>query len=302
MIILLGGTGYVGSAFRAEMERRSIEFTNISRSRVDYTNTDVLYKLICDIRPTFLINAAGYTGKPNVDSCEQDKANCLIGNAVLPGVIRTVCEQLEIPWGHVSSGCIYTGSKPNGSGFNETDPPNFCFRTDNCSFYSGTKAIGEECLSDSDSNYIWRLRIPFDSVDSPRNYISKLLRYERLLEATNSISHLQDFVSACLQCWEKKVPFGIYNITNTGSVTTHHVVEMIKHHLKPNREFDFFIDEDQFMQLAAKTPRSNCVLDNSKLLSVGIRISSVEEALDRSLRSWQPQAIQSTIDPRSVPA
>ena len=35
----------------------------------------------------FLINAAGYTGKPNVDACELHKADCLMGNAVLPGII-----------------------------------------------------------------------------------------------------------------------------------------------------------------------------------------------------------------------
>ena len=33
----------------------------------------------------------------------------LQGNAVLPGIIREVCEDLKIPWGHVSSGCIYSG-------------------------------------------------------------------------------------------------------------------------------------------------------------------------------------------------
>ena len=37
-------------------------------------------------KPRFLINAAGYTGKPNVDACELAKADCLDGNAVLPGL------------------------------------------------------------------------------------------------------------------------------------------------------------------------------------------------------------------------
>ena len=99
----------------------------------------------------------------------------------------------HIPWGHVSSGCIYTGSKADDSGFTELDPLNFSFRTNNCSIYSGTKALGEECLSHSNSTYIWRLRIPFSNEDSPRNYISKLLRYDTLLDARNSISNLTEF-------------------------------------------------------------------------------------------------------------
>jgi hypothetical protein len=44
-------------------------------------------------------------------------------------------------WKSGSSGCIYTGSRPDGSGFTEENPPNFNFRQNNCSFYSGTKAL-----------------------------------------------------------------------------------------------------------------------------------------------------------------
>ena len=70
-------------------------------------------------KPRFLINAAGYTGKPNVDACELAKADCLNGNAVLPGTIRQVCEDLKITWGHVSSGCIFSGRRPDGGGWTE---------------------------------------------------------------------------------------------------------------------------------------------------------------------------------------
>ena len=89
----------------------------------------------------------GIRAKPNVDACEMHKAECLAGNAVLPGTIAQACEAANVPWGHVSSGCIYTGSRPDGSGFTEEDAPNFSFRQNNCSFYSGTKALGEEVLA-----------------------------------------------------------------------------------------------------------------------------------------------------------
>ena len=54
------------------------------------------------------------------------------------------------------------------------------------------------------------------------------------------------------------------------------------------REGEFFESEDQFMQLAAVAPRSNCVMDNSKLLSTGVSMSHVEDAIVKSLRSWVP--------------
>jgi dTDP-4-dehydrorhamnose reductase len=209
---------------------------------------------------------------------------------VLPGIVAEACVAAGVPWGHVSSGCIYTGARPDGSGFTETDTPNFTFRTNNCSFYSGTKALGEEVLADKANVYIWRLRIPFNNVDNPRNYLTKLIRYQRLLEATNSISQLEEFCAATFACWEKRIPFGTYNVTNPGTVTTREVVDLIRKAGVSNKEFSFFKDESEFMHVAAKTPRSNCAMDSSKLARAGIAMTEVREALERDLRAWQKAA------------
>ena len=287
MIYLLGGSGYVGSAYQALLQRRGVPFRTLRRAEFDYTDTAALTALLRREKPDFLINAAGYTGKPNVDACELHKAECLFGNAVVPGRIAAACAAAGVPWGHVSSGCIFTGARPDGSGFTETDAPNFTFRTNNCSFYSGTKALGEEALVGAPDTYLWRLRIPFNEVENPRNYLTKLLRYSTLLEATNSISQLDEFVAATLACWEKRVPFGTYNVTNPGQVTTHEVVELIKQSGVCRKEFVFFKDETDFMAKAAKTPRSNCVMNSAKLAAVGIHLTEVHEAVARDLRHWQ---------------
>lgn len=287
MIYLLGGSGYVGSAYQALFVRKGIRYRNLKRSEVDYGDVAKLISVLRADKPSFLINAAGYTGKPNVDACEIRKAECLEGNAVLPGKIAEACAVAGVPWGHVSSGCIYTGTRSDGRGFTENDPPNFTFRQDNCSFYSGTKALGEEVLVQAPNVYIWRLRIPFDYRDSPRNYLTKLMRYERLLEATNSISQLQEFVGSTFACWEKRVPFGIYNVTNPGEVTTRQVVAHILSSGVCKKDYVFFKDELDFMNVAAKTRRSNCILSSEKLASVGIKMTEVNEAIERDLKRWQ---------------
>lgn len=290
MIYLLGGSGYVGQAYQSLLARKGIPFRNLRRADLDYTNGDALRAALLRDKPHFLINAAGYTGKPNVDACELHKHECLFGNAVLPGIVADACAAAGVPWGHVSSGCIFTGARADGSGFTETDPPNFTFRTNNCSFYSGSKALGEEVLAGKPEVYVWRLRIPFNQVDNSRNYLTKLLRYQRLLDAANSISQLDEFCAATFACWEKRVPFGTYNVTNPGHVTTREVVDLIKRSGVSNKEFTFFKDEAEFMQLAAKTPRSNCVMDSSKLAAVGIQMTEVHEAVSRDLRNWQRAA------------
>jgi UDP-glucose 4,6-dehydratase len=284
MYLILGTNGYVGAYFLKYLNQCGLSVRGLSRKEVDYSNTGKLASFLKDIKPTFIINAAGYTGKPNVDACELAKAECLSGNAVLPGIIREVCEDLNIPWGHVSSGCIFSGRRPDGEGWTEDDSPNFSFRSPPCSFYSGTKALGEEVLEGAENCYIWRLRIPFNDERSPRNYLQKLLSYDSLLEAENSVSHLGEFVEKCVECFENEVEPGIYNMTNPGSVTTRQVTEWMREEGVTDKQFQFFEDEEQFMSKAAKTPRSNCVLDTTKAEKAGIAMRPVEEAMRESMQ------------------
>src|SRR5262249_39053274 len=158
LIVLLGAAGYIGQAFAEELERRQYHFLPLSRKNVDYANFDTLARFLRERKPAFLINAAGFTGKPNVDACETTKSDTIAGNTLLPQTIADACAAEEIPWGHVSSGCIYSGAKivRNGSaqverdmtrpdlralveqspavirGFTEADKPNMCFREPPC--------------------------------------------------------------------------------------------------------------------------------------------------------------------------
>ena len=317
MILLLGGTGYIGQAFASELRRRDWVFRTVSRREVDYTRYPLLSDLLKQLKPEFVVNCAGFTGKPTVDACEIARADTLQGNTLLPHTIAHACVAQGVPWGHVSSGCVFAGSKvADGSGnlrvekdllkpelksllldhrelfhgFVEEDAPNFSFRDGPCSFYSGTKALGEEAIAGLGSVFIWRLRIPFDEFDTGRNYLSKVQHYPRVYENVNSLSHRSDFARACLDLWERRAPFGIYNATNPGFVTTRQVVGLVQKHLQPARRFEFWESDEEFYAQAAKTPRSNCILDISKLLKTGVKLRPVEEALEAALRSWRPQA------------
>ena len=102
--------------------------------------------------------------------------------------------------------------------------------------------------------------------------------------------HRLDFVRACLDTWELRAPFGIYNVTNPGFVTTRHVVELVEKYLKPAKKFEYWESDEEFYKVAAKTPRSNCVMDISKLLKAGVKVRPVEEALEHALKNWKPEA------------
>lgn len=315
MILLLGASGYVGQAFVTELQRRNQPFMPLSRLEADYSRFETLVAYLRKARPAFVINAAGYIGKPNVDACENAKADTLLGNVVLPVTIAHACLEAAVPWGHVSTGCIYNGAKirddsgdwrmeleltrpevrglfdtkPDAfKGFTEEDEPNFSFRHPPCSFHNGTKLLAEETIEGVGQVYVWRLRIPFDEFDSPRNSLSKLQRYPKVYDNINSFSHRGDFVRACLDLRERRAPFGIYNVTNPGAISTRRIIELITRILKPARHFEFFTDDTEFYQAGVKAPRSNCILDTTKLLAAGVRLRPVEEAMEHALKNWTP--------------
>jgi dTDP-4-dehydrorhamnose reductase len=315
MILLLGASGYMGQAFATELRRRRYSFIPLTRRAIDYTSFELLFDYIRKLKPEFIINAAGYPGRPNVDACETAREETLFANTLLPQTISRACSMTSTPWGHVSSGCIYHGAKlidEKGTrivegaelrqlfagspekifGYTEWDEPNFSFRNAPCNFYSGTKTLAEEAIRGVGDVYLWRPGMPFNERSEPRNFLWRIQNYAKVFNGVNSLSHLDDFVRACLDLWERQAPFGVYNMTNPGAVLTRQVVEMIERILKPNRHFEFWKDEEEFYRLGAKAPRSNCVLDVSKLLVAGVKVRPVEEALEDSLRNWNVAAMR----------
>ena len=295
MFIVLGKTGYIGSAFVQYLQEHDIDHVALSRRDVDYTNEKIFKKYLQDgwkntnhhfwkLQAGGIINCSGYIGKPNVDACELAKAETLIGSSNLPEKIARICGEMNVPFIHISSGCIYGGYDKD---FSENDPPNFDFQ--NGSFYSGSKALAERLIAATNKDsYIFRLRIPFDEHNSPRNYITKMLSYDKLLNAVNSMSHRKDFVTACVELAMSKSPYGIYNLTNPGRVDTKTVIDMIKKHQPDLREsFTFYEDEDTFLG-DVTAPRSNCVLDTSKMEAVlgAKKMRPLEAALEESIINY----------------
>jgi len=316
MILVLGASGFVGRAFTDELRRRGHGYVPLSRQAIDYTRFDLLFDYLRRIRPRFVINAAGFTGATGEDECEEAQEQALAANTFLPQTIARACLMTRTPWGHVSSGWVYAGAKvaENGTlrvqedleapefrrllvehperigGFTERDEPNFSFRHAPCSFYSGTKALAEEALQGMGRIYIWRPGLPFNDEAASRNFLWRIQQDDRLHDAVNSFSHAEDFVKACLDLWERQASFGIYHVANPGVVTVRQVIQMIQRILKPDRPFEFWEDPAAPHPARARGCRPSCLLHVGKLLEAGVNMRSAREALEDSLRRWQPAA------------
>lgn len=89
-----------------------------------------------------MLTPAPLQGRPNVDWCEDHKAETIRSNVIGTLNLTDCCFQAGIHCTVFATGCIYHYDETHpigGSGFKETDPANF-----KGSFYSETKGHVEE--------------------------------------------------------------------------------------------------------------------------------------------------------------
>ena len=282
MILLVGSSGYIGKEFAKQLEINNLKFISLSHKECTKSH---LINLIKEYDIKYIINCAAFVGKPNIEVCEFEKDKCIEGNILLPIFLKEVCEQADIIYGHISTGCLYDGKSSSPKGYNENDEPNFTFEKNNCGFYTGCKALTEKIVKQYPKSYIWRIRLPFENINNNRNYISKIIKYDTLITEANSITNKKEFVNACIQSIINQIPFGIYNITNTGSISALDIVQKLQKTIMPNKKATF-LNMDEFYKKISSMPRSNCVTDNSKILSVGIYMSDVDKSIDDCLNNW----------------
>lgn len=271
--ILILGAGYVGNALASGLEDNS-EVLLVSREMVDYHDRGVLRKYMLNNSIDTVINCSGFTGRPNIDEAETKKDLCWNLNTVVPLAISNNCEDLNIDYIHISSGCIYTGYDKE---FTEEDVPNFGLFNES-SFYSKTKHAYESL-----SNYgcTIRVRMPFSDSLSSRSYLSKILKYNNLIDYTNSKTYISDLVRFIVDIFVNNRninSIGTLNFANPSPLSTKRVTEIMKEYEVYNPNWSFV----DISELDIKAPRSNCILSTEKLQSI-FSIQSEEAALRSAL-------------------
>ena len=259
-MITLIGHGYVGEHISRELFEQRIPYHWIRHTTSVPEDT------------TVIINAAGYTGSPNVDACEHYKQETINGNVIWPVYLER--NNPGVPIVHISSGCVYTGYKKE---FSEEDTPNFDFG--NGSFYSGSKALGQEMLMPyMNKSYLLRIRMPFSDAENPKNFLTKMKNYQKLISYNNSLSYMPDVARFTVACATNNIPKGIYNVCNPGYSNAHEIVSMM------GIEKEFFTEEE--FEKAVIAPRSNCILNTDKLQSV-FHIQDVKTALATAILHYK---------------
>ena len=256
-MITLFGHGYVGHHIAQELERQGVEYRWLSHKNYLHAKGEVI------------INAAGHTGVPNVDACENEKQATINGNVLFPMSLEAAYPHSRII--HITSGCVYTGYKDGG--WTEYHQPNFNF--DNGSFYSASKTLFQELMNVYlDKSYLLRIRLPFGDEHNPKNYLTKLAKYDKLVDFENSVSYVNDVASVAVFFARQLPQPGIYNVCNPGTITTKQVANMM------GLQKEWYTQEEFMNSVTA--PRSNCNMSSFKLSEI-FPIQTAESALQQAI-------------------
>lgn len=268
--ILVFGAGWLGHKF-AEQLGGQLAPTDISDS-------SAVAHILDEVKPEIVVNTAGKTGRPNIDWCEDHKIETINSNITGALVLMRACVDRGIQLAHLSSGCIFDGAAPGPNGFSEED------EAKPVSFYSWSKATADEILKKFPV-LILRLRMPIDGEPGPRNLISKLASYPNIIDVENSVTIVDDLLSATAALIEKKKT-GIYNVTNPGHVFHRDIMRWYKEIVDPSHVYTLIPGDELLSRGLTKAGRSNCVLDTTKLQNEGIILENAEDAIKACLREY----------------
>jgi len=307
--LIYGRTGWIGGLLGKICEKQGIPY-EYGKGRLEERSQ--LLEDIRNVKPTHVFNAAGVTGRPNVDWCETHKQDTIRTNVVGTLNLADVCREQGLLMINYATGCIfeYDAKHPEGSGigFKEEDTPNFAG-----SFYSKTKAMVssllsfllswdfllllhnawkltslllivvqvEELLKDYDNVCTLRVRMPISSdLSNPRNFITKIARYDKVVNIPNSMTILDELLPISIEM-AKRDCRGIWNFTNPGVVSHNEILEMYKKYINPDFKWTNFTLEEQAKVIVA--PRSNNEMDASKLKAEFPELLSIKDSLIKNV-------------------
>lgn len=266
--ILILGPGFIGERLRCALR------ANISKKRIaTFKDADDEVK---KHSPKIIINCIGHTGQKNVDGCELERDKTLVSNVFVPLILAEVALRRNIKLVHISSGCIFHFDYKKDKPITESKPPDFFDL-----FYSRSKIYAEEALKALSSQFnilIVRIRIPLDNRPHPRNILTKLINYKKVIDLANSVTYIPDFIKA-LKHLLKIDAKGIYNVVNKGSLKYPELLSVYKKYV-PSFEYEV-IDHKKL-----KLVRTNLLLSTARLEKTGFKVRPIREVFEECVKEY----------------
>jgi len=290
--LVFGSRGWIGGQFMAMLAREGIDA--VAATTRPGTDADAL--VVAEVRDSGASNVVSLLGRtwgpgcPNIDYLEGgDPERLRINirdNLFAPVLLADICGATGVHFTYLGTGCIfkYDDAHPRGGGsedgmmFVEDDEPNFFG-----SAYSVVKGFTDRLMHGaraSDCTLNVRIRMPVGSESGPRDFVTKIASYERVVDVPNSLTVLHTMLPRMLR-FARERRTGTINLVNPGPASHAEVLALYKEIVDPNYDPTFFTLDEQAAVI--KGDRSNCALAPTKLLewdpSVPGAMDATREAL-----------------------
>lgn len=288
-ILIYGGNGWIGSQIVDFLLKNNIQHI---RSNVRAENAmDVENELIV-YAPTHVLSLIGRThgmiGNKvinTIDYLEEDGklVENLRDNLFGPMALSLLCDRMEIHYTYLGTGCIfeYDDEHPYEeelNGFDENSMPNFFG-----SGYSVVKGFTDQLMRMMRGTLNVRIRMPINSENNTRNFITKITTYKKICSIANSMTVLPELIPLMIDMMSN-YRTGTINLTNPGLISHNEILGMYREIVDPNFKWvNHTIDEQNHITLSK---RSNNYIDTKKLQEWYPEVSSIRDAVRKCLEQY----------------
>jgi dTDP-4-dehydrorhamnose reductase len=202
--LILGARGMLGT----DLQKAFPEATALSHHDIDITDREQVIRIIKELKPVAVINAAAYT---NVDGCEDERELAFNVNGKAPGYMAEACAGINAKLVHYSTDYVFDGSKKEYVETDTTNPINV---------YGESKLLGEQNIARAMKDYrIVRTSWLFGR--HGKNFVDTMLTLSKQMDKVKVVNDQVGKPTYAVDLAEKtreilNLPQGIYHITNDG--------------------------------------------------------------------------------------
>jgi len=283
-VLLLGANGQLGTEF-ARLLQDKCELHALSRTEADFSQPEQVRKIVADLKPEIILNAAAYTA---VDRAEAEPELAFLINAKTPEILAQEAARYGGLLVHYSTDYVFDGAKADP--WVEDDP------TGPLSVYGRAKLAGEQAIAAQGGKYLI-FRTSWVFAPHGKNFLLTILRLARERDKLNIVADQKGSPTSALAIaratWQvlevgsqRLSPSGVYHMTCAGETTWHSFAEAIideaSDQLEGKRPEVVPIPASQYPTPATRPAYS--VLDNGKLLQTfGVALPHWRKALSEAV-------------------
>jgi len=292
IVYIVGHKGWIGQMYIELFNKNGIKYTygdfrgESEEIKIDISSKNVTHILCCMGRTHGTFNGVEYN---TIDYLENEGTlvENINDNLYVPLNLALFAKEKSIHFTYIGTGCIFTYNTESIysnlissriiNGFTESANPNFFG-----SNYSIVKGFTDMLMRNTDA-LVLRIRMPITSANNPRNFITKILKYNKICSMPNSMSVLDSLLPVSIEMM-KNNELGCFNFTNPGYIDHNNILVLYRNYIDKDFVWENFTIQEQSEIL--KSGRSNNILNTNKLESK-YRVDSIEEAMEKVFKNWK---------------